>query len=72
MTYQEAEKLIDEMFRETGITVVKIIVAILIGAIILCCVDTYSENLWESFKYWLDCKKWDKEYKDKIEKEIKK
>jgi hypothetical protein len=65
MTYQEAEKLIDETFRETGITFIKIIVAILIGAVILCCIDNSLESLWESFKYWLDCKKWDKEHKEK-------
>lgn len=64
MTYQEAEKLIDETFRETGITVVKIIAAILIGAVILCCIDKPLENLWENIKYWIDCKKWDREHKE--------
>ena len=35
----------------------------LIGAVILALIENPLENLWEDFKYWLDCKKWDKEHK---------
>lgn len=63
MTYQEAEKLIDETFRAGEITVIKIIAISLIGAVILALIENPLENIWENIKYWIDCKKWDWEHR---------
>lgn len=64
MTYQEAEKLIDEMNKAFRIGLIKGFILTLVGAIILVFLVPFLEKLWEDFIYWLDCKKWDREHKD--------
>lgn len=65
MTYQEAEKLIDEMDKAFRIGLIKAIILVLVGAIILFFLVPFLEKVWEDFIYWLDCKKWDRENKKK-------
>lgn len=63
MTYQEAEKLIDEMDKAFRIGLIKVIILVLVGAILLVFLVPFLEKVWEDFVYWLDCKKWDREHK---------
>lgn len=65
MTYQEAEKLIEEIDNALKIAVIKSVVFVLFIAITLCLLSPFIEKIWEDFQYWIDCKKWDRENKKK-------
>lgn len=65
MTYQEAEEIIEEMDKAFKAGIVKIIIILILGVIICPFLFSTLEKIWEDFQYWLDCKKWDKEHKEK-------
>lgn len=65
MTYQEAEKLVEEIDNALKIAVIKSVVFVLFIAITLCLLSPFIEKIWEDFQYWIDCKKWDRENKKK-------
>lgn len=64
MTVQEFEILIDEAIRDFKIALLKGFLIAVLGGIILCLLAPFLEKMWEDFRYWLDCKKWDREHKD--------
>lgn len=65
MTVQEAESLIDEIDKAIKIGIAKGLLIALVGALILCLSENFIGKIWEDFKYWLYCKKWDWEHKEK-------
>lgn len=64
MTYQEAEEIIEEMDKAIKVGIIKIIIILVLGVIICPFLFSTLEKIWEDFRYWLDCKKWDREHKN--------
>ena len=65
MTWAEAEKVVDDIDRAVKVGLLKFIGLVVIGFILILFLTPILEKIYEDFKYWLDCKKFDREHKIK-------
>lgn len=65
MTWAEAEKVVDEIDRAFKVGLLKIVGLTVIGFILILFLTPILENIYDDFKYWLYCKKYDRQNKIK-------
>ena len=65
MTWAEAGKVVDDIDRAFKVGLLKSIIISVIIFIVLFLFSPILENIYDDFRYWLDCKKYDRENKIK-------